>query len=48
MIKHIRKEFKDKLDSLSDEEIHNIICKALESANVPILSIIKRELNLSH
>ena len=35
MIKHIRKEFKDKLDSLSDEEIHNIICKALESANVP-------------
>lgn len=30
-----KKEIKDKLDSLSDEEIHGIICKALESANVP-------------
>lgn len=30
-----KKEIKDKLDSLSDEEIHSIICKALVSANVP-------------
>lgn len=35
MTKNIKKEIKDKLDSLSDEEIHSIICRALESANVP-------------
>ena len=31
----LRTKIKDKLDSLSDEEIHNIIIKALDSANVP-------------